>query len=148
MATTTNYGFPSPEGNQAPQGPYAIKALADAVDTALAAASKDSGWQNITVAGGFAPPGTTPPQVRKKGNRVDVRWGWAATGMTASGTFNLGTIPVGYRPPEQTYVSAVSSSGAAVGHFFIFADGHIEIRTGPTLGAYYFMSAGCGWYTD
>lgn len=149
MASSAIYGFPSPEGNQAPQGPYSIKALADAVDAALATAAKDYGWVNITVNSGFAAQGTQPPQLRRVGPFVHAHWGWSNTGLAINNTYTVGTIPVGYRPIVDTEpIAAVSSSGAAVGHFFVTTGGDVQLRTGATLGAYYMLSAGCGWFVS
>ena len=147
MATTANYAFPSPEGNQAPQGPYSIKALADAVDAALATASKDYGWVNITVNSGFAAQGAQIPQLRRVGKLVYVHWGWSNTGLAVNGTYTVGSVPVGYRPMTDTEpIACVSSAGAATGHFFVTPGGDVQLRTGATLGAYYLMSAGAGWF--
>lgn len=144
---SANYGFPSPSGNEAPQGPYAIKALSDAVDAALATAARDYGWVNIGVNSGFAAQGAQIPQVRRVGKFVHAHWGWSSTGLAINNTYTVGSVPVGYRPIVDTEaIAAVSSSGQAVGHFFVTTLGDVQLRTGSTLGAYYLLSSGCGWF--
>lgn len=99
----------------------------------------DTGWQDIAVLATFAAVSTAErPQVRKIGNVVYLRGGWLNTGMAAAGTHNVGTIPVGYRPPVATVcVGGSSAGGAAIASVHITTDGNVQVRVGATLGAYY-----------
>ena len=144
MARTATYGFPSPEGTSAPQGPYAIKELADAVDAQLKVWFADTGWQDLASPGFTPMTGTERPQLRKIGNRVYLRGGWltgAGTGITAVNTsyvmFAAGTFPAAFVPPVNTVAAIGGSSGASVGTMHINADGSVYLRTGAALAAYY-----------
>jgi hypothetical protein len=145
MKTTTNYGFEYPEGGDTPDLGYWNKRLADAVDAALLAAAGDTGWVDVTVSSGFVPQaGTEKPQVRRIGKVVFTRGGWltgAGNGITAANsTYNVGTVPAGFRPVGAPTVGAAgSSSGAAVGGLHIDTAGIVQVRTPATLGAYYKM---------
>lgn len=98
----------------------------------------DSGWVNITILGGFtAQAGAEIPQVRKIGSVVYLRGGWTNAGMAVNGTYSVGTIPSGYRPPVNTVGTAGSSTGAATCTVHMTTAGDVQIRTSGTLGAYY-----------
>jgi hypothetical protein len=152
MATTTNYGFPSPNGTAPPQGPYDIKALADALDAWLYAKFADTGWVDLVLAGFTPMAGTEKPQIRKRGNEVQLRGGWltgAGTGITAASSTvqlaNAGGWPAGFVPPVNSIAVCAGSSGAATANLHINADGSAQLRLNATLGAYYKMDRQSYW---
>lgn len=101
----------------------------------------DSGWVNVTVAGGFAAM-TSPeqPQVRLIGKVVYLRGGWTNTGVAAiNTTYTVGTIPPGFRPPVNMVGAGGSATGAGIPVIFILPAGDVQVRTGPVLGTYYKM---------
>lgn len=141
MSPTPTYGWPLPTGPGPVNVPGDIANLGNAIDAAFA----DSGWQNVSVAGGFAAmTGTELPQVRKIGKVVYLRGGWLNTGMSASGTHTVGTVPAGFRPPINAVCAVGSSTGAAsAAMLLIQTGGQCELRLGATLGAYYKMDRQC-----
>lgn len=85
----------------------------------------DSDWLNVTVSSGFAAMSGNAPQYKIIGGVVYLKGGFAATGIAAANTlYNIGTIPVGFRPgtivvypamttantPDETKIT-VSSAG-------------------------------------
>jgi len=142
MAATTNYGWPLPDGTSLPDVPYWLAQLGNAIANQFA----DSGWVDVTVSSGFAAmAGAEKPQVRKIGNIVYLRGGWTNTGVsTANTAYNVGVIPVGYRPINSPLVGAAgSSAGNAVAGLHIQTDGVVQVRTASTLGSYYKMDRQC-----
>jgi hypothetical protein len=139
MATTTNYGWPLPDPTAAPDVPYDLDQLGQAIDAEFA----DTGWVDVTVSGGFAAmAGAEKPQVRKIGPVVYLRGGWSNTGIAAANTtYTVGTVPSGYRPPSgcPTVGACGSSVGAAIAGLHIDTAGSVQIRTSGTLGSYYKM---------
>ena len=137
MATTTKYGWPLPDGTSLPDVPYWFGQLGNAIANQFA----DSGWVDVTVLPGFtAMAGVEKPQCRKIGSVVYLRGGWLNTGMSASGTFSVGTLPDGFRPLTPTVGVAGSSTGAASGAaLHIIQTGNIELRLTSSVGSYYKM---------
>lgn len=83
----------------------------------------DSGWQNITLGGGWVNygGGYTTPQYRKIGGVVFLK-GAIKSGTITDGT-TLFTLAAGYRPPQHmfTQVSGGVASGAGQGNIDINA---------------------------
>lgn len=115
---------------------------ADVIDDLFA----DTGWQNITVAGGFAAQAGDTPQIRSVAGVVYLRGGWANTGMTINTTHNVGALPAGFFPAYNVVFRAGTSSGATQGTVFITPAGGIQVRTGAALSAYY-LAGGQSWLT-
>lgn len=109
----------------------------------------DSGWQNVTIGGGFAGQTTQLPQVRKVGNQVNIRGGWNNTGLTANAEIAVGTIPVGYRPALLTLINMVGSTGNQYGMAVINTSGAVSIRTGSAVADYYLFPGELdGWFVN
>lgn len=111
-----------------------------ALDARYPAVEGDTGWQTIATSGGFAPHATYPPRVRRIGKMLFFRGGWTGTGMSPSGTFSVGTLPVGFYPIDliiATPGTAITSDHNTVR---IQADGIIQILTNTVLSSYYFIS--------
>jgi hypothetical protein len=152
MGATTTYALPYPENSSAADVPYDVKQLADAVDARLVAMGLDSGWVDVTIAPGFvAQAGAEKPQVRKIGKTVYMRGGWqggAGSGITAAGgSYYIGTVPAGFRPPAPVVAPCGSSSAAAIAGLHVQTDGQVQIRTAATIGAYY-KADGRTWTID
>lgn len=107
----------------------------------------DTGWVNVTVAGGFAAQAGDAPQVRRIGNIVYARGGWSNTGMAINTTHNVGTIPAGSRPLGNVVGRAGTSTGATQATMFVTPAGAVQIRTGGALSAYY-LFGGESWPND
>lgn len=113
----------------------------------------DSGWVNCSVRSGFAMQSGRPPQVRKIGNRIWIRWGISSTGIaTASTAYDVADAPVGYRPVDGTeYFNCISSSTASTGgggRWEINTAGVIKLTAPSSLGSYYLFESGAGWFSD
>jgi hypothetical protein len=108
----------------------------------------DSGWQSITVAGGFAAT-TQAPQVRKIGKIVVARGGWSNTGVTASTTHtNVGTIPSGYRPSSGLDLApGLSAAGTSSARLSIATTGVVTLQTSGSVAAYFRLD-GVTWTVD
>lgn len=116
---------------------------------ALEIATADSGWVNVSIASGKAGQNGDPPQVRKIGKMVHIRWGWANTGLTANSEIVVGTVPDGYRPPRTSYINMVGSTGNQYGMALINPAGVVSIRTASSLADYYlFPGELSGWFLD
>ena len=145
MATTTSRGWPLPDGSSVPDVPYWVGALGQAIDDDLA----DSGWVNISVASGKAGQAGQPPQVRKIGDQVFVRWGWDATGIPVNTETVVGTVPAGYRPARTTYVNIVGSTGNQYAMALINTSGVVSIRASSSGADYYlFPGETSGWFVN
>jgi hypothetical protein len=121
------------------------------VYTTLAPALADSGWVNVSIAAGKAGQAGQPPQVRKIGNQVFARWGWANTGLTAGGASVIaGTIPVGFRPARTCYINLVGSTGNQYAMAVIDpSTGNVTIRIATNaMDWYLFPGELSGWMTD
>lgn len=142
MGITAN-GLPYPNpSDPVSGGADAIRALAEALDVV----GGDTGWVNISVAPGFAAQGSPGPQVRRLGIVVYSRGGWQGTGLSANGTSTVGTLPVGFRPVVAAHIiRAGTTVGGASAGMFVNTNGSIEIRVGPTVTGYYFLST--SWLT-
>lgn len=117
--------------------------------TALEMATSDSGWVNVAIQSGKAGQAGQPPQVRRIGSRVYVRWGWDNTGLTANNEIIAGTVPSGYRPPRTCYLNMVGSTGNQYGMAVVAPTGVISIRTAQNLADYYLFSGELsGWFLD
>jgi len=83
----------------------------------------DSGWINIPLASGVS-VGTISgtPKYRKLINKVDIKGSFAFSKGT--GSTLLGTLPEGYRPPEQFYFFA-PLGGTRIARFYINTSGQI-----------------------
>lgn len=122
-------------------------AIAPADIAALTAAGwfSDTGWTDITPASGFAVLSTAEkPQVRRRAGLLLFQGGFLNTGMAASGTYNVATLPVGYRPAQTAIVGVGSSAGAAVASGFLTSAGVLSFRLSATLGGYYKLDAFSG----
>ena len=112
----------------------------------LAPSAADSGWVNVAILAGFAAEPGIAPQVRKVGKMVTGLGGWDVTGLAGNGSFNVGTIPDGYRPDRTIYLPAVGATGNQQGEFVINASGNVQIRTASGLSDTYQMP-GAVWFT-
>jgi hypothetical protein len=132
--------------NNAQQSEGASPARRDYVDglvSPLQSATTDSGWVTVSTATGYFRQNSIDPMVRKIGNVVFMRWGWGSSGMVASSTFTVGTIPAGYRPAQDVYCRPGVNNAANDVQGVIYTTGAVEIRTGATLPAYVLFSGIC-----
>lgn len=145
MAVTSNRGWPLPDGTSTPDVPYWMQQLGQAIDDDLA----DSGWVNISVAAGVAGQAGAPPQVRKIGDQVFARWGWANTGLTTANTETVvGTVPSGFRPPRTCYLNIVGSTGNQYAMCVVASGtGVVSMRVGDAPSDYYLFPGELnGWF--
>lgn len=134
-------------GGAAPNKTYcdaretAAKAYADTLVDA------DSGWVNITMfAGRAALPET--PQVRKIGKVVYAKGGWDNTGLASPNTtYQVGTIPVGYRPATFMGITPGLSSAGSTGRGTISSAGAVLMETGGTVATQWRLD-GMSWLVD
>lgn len=114
----------------------------------VAAEGTDTGWTDVTILAGFAAQGTDTPQVRRYGGRIEMRGGWSNTGLSTGATFNVGTIPSGFRPSGRNAISrCATSNGASAATMFVNAGtGNVQIRTNSALSGYYLVPSGFYWY--
>lgn len=103
----------------------------------------DSQWINLPINSGFQALSGNPPQYRKIGNIVRLKGAVNNTGITASGAFQIATLPTGYQPTLPWFFDAPSSSAATQGEVNVnnFGAGVVEIRTNASVGAYYMLSS-------
>lgn len=107
---------------------------------------EDTGWVNVTIAGGFA-AAADHPQVRRIGNVVYMQGGWLNTGISTTTNYTVGTVPVGFRPTVDLTFAVGSSTAAALASGFVTAAGSVLLRTSGTLGGYY-RYTGLSWLID
>jgi hypothetical protein len=125
----------------------ALRAIPPADIAALVAAGwfSDTGWTDITPAAGFAVLSTAEkPQVRRRAGLLLFQGGFSNTGMAASGTYNVATLPAPFRPAQTAIVGVGSSAGAAVASGFLTSAGVLSLRLSATLGGYYKLDAFSG----
>lgn len=109
----------------------------------------DTGWVQCPTISPFQPQGSSSFRVRRTGNWVSIEWGIAPTGVTANSVQDVATVPVGFRPPSGVYLGAWTNVAAARNAGFVVeAPGNIQLRTAPTVGGYFLIPSGSGWYLD
>ena len=113
--------------------------------TAIPIKLDDTGWLDVMVSPGFAIQGTERPQVRRVGQTVFSRGGWNSTGITASASFNIGTLPAGFSPTQNVLWQAGVQAGGISAQMFIGSNGVVSIRVGTTVPSY--MMMGVTWLT-
>jgi hypothetical protein len=133
-------GDPGATGPTGPQGP--------------AGTDTDSGWTAVTISGGFAANGSTPPQVRKINNVVYCRGGWSNTGISAVADYSVGVVPAGFRPSSSfglnVFIYAVLSGTSNTYNTRIDIDpntGVVRLRLGTT-GSTYYNFPNTSWLID
>lgn len=99
------------------------------------------GWVNVQVSSGFFQQGTASPQVRKAANRVFMRWGWSGSNMSPGTAYNIGVIPVGYRPSLEVHCPVASNSVPRMGTAVIQTNGVVVLKTGDLVGNYYLFDS-------
>ena len=109
------------------------------VDVDVIDRDADTGWLDATVLPGFAANQGNVPQFRKRGSRVEMRRGLNATGLTASGSFAVASLPAEFAPAESKYLPVGTNSAAAQGQAVVSTTGGITLRTSPTMGTYYML---------
>lgn len=144
MGTTPNLAIPYIEPTDLLANyPTQDKAQADRLEVLL----YDTGWVAVTISAGFAADAGGPPQVRRIGKIIYCRGGWNATGVGATGDFNVGTIPDGWRPTSVGVMCAIAgSAGPSPGRFDFAVSGVIRMRV--TTAAGYYKLVGYSWTTD
>lgn len=125
----------------------AVEGRATSLESRATALEADTGWVNITIAATFAGLAAPEvPQVRRYHGVVYIRGGWANTGITASGSFTVGTLPTGYWPLENIALGIGSSSQAAAATGNLLSNGQVRILTSATVGSWY-KFGGISWLT-
>lgn len=111
----------------------------------------DTGWVTLPVVAGFAAQAGYEPKVRKVGNRMSVKGAISNTGLSASGSHGVLTIPAAFNPGMGWYMPAGASSGAAGGAQWVWgASGDfssVQLRLTATVGTAYYLD-GNSWLTD
>lgn len=100
----TNSGRVASEGNPwtlTESDSTGVSSLPSGTD--IKASAYDTGWTDITLSSGVSAVSYVGAKVRRIGSMVNVRFG--VTGATAAFQV-LGTIPSGYRPPQEINVGA------------------------------------------
>ncbi|MER7070974.1 hypothetical protein [Terrabacter sp. NPDC000476] len=111
----------------------------------------DSDWVSISVASGKAGQAGVPPQVRKVGNQVFIRWGWAGTGLTTpNASVVAGTVPASHRPTVQAVSFEILGSTANQRAMCVIdTTGTVTIRIGAAPCDYYLFSGELnGWFVS
>jgi hypothetical protein len=146
MGTTPNRLIPYAEpSDPVATDPATDKAASEILDGLLF----DTGWVPMTVKAGFAPQSGWTPEVRRIGNVVYARGGLMNTGMATSQAYSgVLTVPAGYRPIGVTWAGAAgTSTGSLIGNWIVNGAGGVDLRTGPTLSAYYLLP-GPVWFLN
>jgi len=110
----------------------------------------DTGWVTCSLKAGYGwQNGVTgePIQVRKKFGVVYIRGAVSNTGITASSSHTVASLPPGFAPTKNVVNSCGTSSGAASAVAFIESGGNLQIRTNGVVSGYYFFG-GFTWTTD
>lgn len=113
----------------------------------------DSGWVNVPLASGVSAGTLTgTPKYRKVMNKVDIKGSFAFT--KGSSAILLGTLPTGFRPPEQFYFFA-PLGGTRIARCYITTSGQIycewiyDITTGSAYtGSIAWTSFNVSFYVD
>lgn len=102
--------------------------------TDLASLHYDSGWITLTLNAGWSATGETP-QYRRIGSAVYVRGRVTdADASITAGTYQIATLPVGFRPTVANMVFAFAggSGTTSAGRLFVTSGGVITINPGNT----------------
>lgn len=152
MQYTTTVSAGIPEATDPPDLPYLFDAAVAPIDGYLDQYLKDWGWANVALNGGFAYQNAVPMAVRRIGKQVSARWGVSSSGITATNTtYNIGTVPVDYRPAQTTYFNYVSSNPGYGARGIVYSGSGIVdliVPTGWTIGPYFLFPAGTSWLVD
>lgn len=140
MGTTANRAIPYVEpADQLNVYPAADKAKADRIDALFGV---DTGWLAVTIQPGFAADPSAAPMMRRIGNIVYLKGGWAATGLSVSQTATVGVFPASIPKPVTSYHLPAGVTPTTAPGYFLIGSGagtSIQIRTTGTLAtAYYF----------
>jgi len=108
----------------------------------------DTGWVNVPVSAGFGPDSVNLPRVRKIGNVVYARGAWNNTGLNASNTYSVGTIPAGFEPVGAFFLAAGTNAGNITASFLVGSGtgNGIQLRVGPVVGTAYYVNT--SWLVD
>ena len=106
-ATTTNHAIPYPvASDKVADFPTIAMQAADKIDAALT----PTAWANVTMSSGWTVGSTL--RVRKIGRLIELRGqfgnGSAGNTLMSPGSWQIGTLPSGYRPAEQIQVAAAA----------------------------------------
>lgn len=120
----------------------------------LEAANLDTGWVDCPlIQPDGSQQGASLPQVRRKGNFVQMRWGVAGktlggTSFAPNSSYKVARIPEGFRPTEYKYFPIATAAARATALANIqHTDGSIDIRTGEQTSSYYIFDS-CSWYIN
>jgi hypothetical protein len=109
----------------------------------------DSGWEPLTVLGGYAAQAGFAPRVRRIGKRVTFDGGISNTGVIANTSQPVMiNIPAPLRPPRNVYHGTVGHQANNGGRFAVIAaSGQIELYApSGTLPAYFLATF--SWLLD
>ncbi len=117
----------------------AYPALSKQQAEALEALLYDSGWVDVPLASGITAQGGEPFRVRRIGNVVYPRSGIDGTGIPASTTTKIATLPAGFRPVGM-FVAAAGTLNSASTVVRIDATGIMSLITSSSTGFYYMIA--------
>jgi len=100
----------------------------------------DTGWVDVAMLGSFQPQGAVP-QVRRLGQVVYFKGGWSNAGMAATSAYDIGVVPVGFRPSGWKYGMVASHTAATAARTNVKTDGTIVLNTNAALGSYFMYDA-------
>ncbi|MNW62820.1 hypothetical protein D3C74_409740 [compost metagenome] len=115
----------------------------------LEALNSDTGWVNCPLqAPDGVMQGSSLPQVRRTGNRVQMRWGVNGNAFSPNSSYYVATIPEGFMPTEYKYFTIATAAAKATAQATIMhTSGNVQVRTGDVTSSYYIFDA-CSWYID
>lgn len=117
--------------------------LATATWRVVSDMNDDTGWVACTARATFALQGGAEAcKARRIGKEVFIKGGFTNAGMAINSTHTIGDLPASIAglPSENDIRQLGSSAGNVIAHGFVQIGGELSIRTGATLGAYYFFN--------
>lgn len=107
---------------------------------------EDTGWLACTARATFAlQAGAEACKARRIGKDIYIKGGFTNAGMAINSTHTIGDLPaavsgISFAPLENDIRALGSSGGNITAVGFVQTGGEFSIRTGPTLGSYYFYN--------
>ena len=117
----------------------AYPALSKQQAEALEALLYDSGWIDVPLASGITSQGGIPFRVRRIGSVVYPRSGINGTGIPASTTTTIATLPAGFRPAV-ALTAAVGTSTSVLASVRIETTGIMKLITPSSTSSYYLIT--------
>ncbi|MFI6227670.1 hypothetical protein ACIBCR_10180 [Micromonospora echinospora] len=123
---------------QSPSDTYRLRVTASSPSAGWSTVKSDTGWVDIPVAAGFSAISSQErPQIRRKEGIFYFRGGWSNAGISATGSYTVGSIPSGFSLAQNLVVQVASSNAASSACMHLSATGSIQLRAGSSVGSYY-----------